>query len=190
MAHKKYKTEQERLEAKRTTARNWYHKNKDRYLETQDKWLEKNGFDNFQEYIKTTPSYQKSLKNNQPGKFKKLHDDKPENTKQHPIFTDYHITENGDVWKFSDKRKSWLKIKTQENKTGYYTIQLYIGKKRYLKYHHKIVAEAWLGICPDDKEVDHINAKRWDNKVSNLQYLTRSENLLKRPKRRKKSING
>jgi len=180
----KFNSEEERLASRRASARKAQKKyyQKHSAMGVKLKWLEEKGFESQKEYRKTTPSYQASLKNNEPGKFKTLYQDKPETTKQHPIFTDYYVDTEGNVWKFSTKRCSWLQIKTQLNKSGYYTIQLYLNDKRHVKYHHRIVAEAWIGLCPKDKEVDHIDSDKSNNKPNNLQYLTRADNCKKRTK--------
>lgn len=44
---------------------------------------------------------------------------------------------------------------------------------------HRIVWESVHGPIPDSKEIDHINRKRWDNAISNLQLMTHVENLQK-----------
>ena len=41
---------------------------------------------------------------------------------------------------------------------------------------HKLVAEAFLGPCPDGQEVRHWNGDHLDNHVSNLLYGTRADN--------------
>lgn len=43
------------------------------------------------------------------------------------------------------------------------------------------VVFAWFnGVCPDDYDVDHIDDNQFNNSISNLQLLTRTDNLRKR----------
>jgi DNA-binding transcriptional ArsR family regulator len=43
---------------------------------------------------------------------------------------------------------------------------------------HRIVAETLLGPCPEGLEVAHLNGNRRDSRLTNLRYVTRSENHL------------
>jgi hypothetical protein len=43
---------------------------------------------------------------------------------------------------------------------------------------HRLVAEAFLGPCPEGMQVCHINCIRHDNRIENLKYGTPSENAL------------
>lgn len=43
---------------------------------------------------------------------------------------------------------------------------------------HRLVAEAFLGPCPDGLQVCHINCIKHDNRIDNLKYGTPSENAL------------
>lgn len=52
---------------------------------------------------------------------------------------------------------------------------------------HRIVWETFNGEIPDGYEVDHINAVRDDNRLCNLQMLTRLDNMRKAHKGRPKS---
>jgi hypothetical protein len=58
-----------------------------------------------------------------------------------------------------------------------------LGKKRQNIKVHQLVAEHFIGPCPEGMVVDHINFDRFDNRIDNLQYLTKLENALKRQKR-------
>ncbi|MCF8703308.1 NUMOD4 motif-containing HNH endonuclease [Corynebacterium pseudokroppenstedtii] len=62
---------------------------------------------------------------------------------------------------------------------------------------HRLVAEAFLGPCPEGMVVCHNNGNLADNRLSNLRYGTRSENMHDRVKRgdhplaaKKKCIRG
>lgn len=44
-------------------------------------------------------------------------------------------------------------------------------------YVHRLVAQAFLGPCPDGHEVHHHNATKTDNQVGNLAYVTRKQNV-------------
>ena len=50
-----------------------------------------------------------------------------------------------------------------------------IGKGRFVAVH-RVVAQAFLGPCPEGKEVNHIDGDVTNNSMANLEYLTRSEN--------------
>ena len=42
---------------------------------------------------------------------------------------------------------------------------------------HQLVMLAFIGPCPSNKQVNHINGRRKDNRLQNLEYLTASENV-------------
>ncbi|MBY6273488.1 MAG: hypothetical protein CW346_14925 [Bacillaceae bacterium] len=59
---------------------------------------------------------------------------------------------------------------------GYLYVDLYKGGKRYRKLVHRLVAEAFLGHLPPGKVVNHKDHDRTNARVSNLEYVTISEN--------------
>lgn len=61
-------------------------------------------------------------------------------------------------------------------KNGYRVIRLSKNKISRAFYVHRIVARAFLGECPTKHEVNHKDGNRSNNKLSNLEYMTRSEN--------------
>jgi hypothetical protein len=61
--------------------------------------------------------------------------------------------------------------------TGYLRAGLSIEGATRARYAHVLVAEAFLGPCPDAHEVNHKNGNKADNRVENLEYVTRSENM-------------
>lgn len=40
---------------------------------------------------------------------------------------------------------------------------------------HRLVMEVWVGQCPEDMTVDHIDRVRTNNALSNLRYATKAE---------------
>ncbi len=74
------------------------------------------------------------------------------------------------------------------NKYGHLGVKLWEGGVETYVRVHQLVAEVWIGFCPDNKEVCHGPNGTEDNSVSNLSYGTRSENGL--DKRRDGTHNG
>ena len=58
---------------------------------------------------------------------------------------------------------------------GYWRIK--VGKKSHML--HRVIYEMHHGAIPDGMDVDHIDNNRLNNKIENLQLLTRAENVLK-----------
>jgi hypothetical protein len=57
-------------------------------------------------------------------------------------------------------------------KTGYKRVGLY--GKRY--DNHRVIWEMFNGKIPDGLQIDHINSKKDDNRISNLQLVTAKQN--------------
>ena len=73
------------------------------------------------------------------------------------------------------------------NKTKFGYIQCTVrkrGKNQKRHFIHRFVWECYNGLIPDDKVIDHINNKKDDNRLCNLQLLTTSENIKKSVKNR------
>lgn len=82
----------------------------------------------------------------------------------------YSISENGDVR--SDKTGRILK--PHKGTAGYYQIML--GRKTAPLYVHRLVAIAFILNPNNLPQVDHINGNKLDNSVSNLRWVSASEN--------------
>jgi hypothetical protein len=65
------------------------------------------------------------------------------------------------------------------NTNGYCSIRLDIGKKYKKKTYqiHQLVAKMFIGECPNKYIVNHKDLNKHNNNVSNLEYISSSENI-------------
>lgn len=70
-------------------------------------------------------------------------------------------------------------LKPNDNGKGYkyYSLRVNGGKVKHV-YAHRVVAEVFLCNCFDLPEVNHIDGNKSNNCVDNLEWCTRSENLV------------
>lgn len=73
------------------------------------------------------------------------------------------------------KRKD--RILKATNDRGYLKIKLSVNGKRYLRYIHRLVAEAFIPNPNNYKEVNHKDSNPENNRVDNLEWCDRRYNL-------------
>lgn len=66
-------------------------------------------------------------------------------------------------------------IRQSTNKAGYKRVGLWANGECRLLYVHRIVAASFLG--PSELDVNHINGDKSDNRIANLEYVTKSQNM-------------
>lgn len=93
----------------------------------------------------------------------------------------YDISEMGEVRRiagYSDGRKIpyGRPVKSRRHSVGYRSITLSKDgiTRRFLV--HRLVAPAFFGPIPAGKEINHRDGDKTNNHISNLEYMTHSEN--------------
>ena len=60
--------------------------------------------------------------------------------------------------------------------------------QKKIRKEHRVIWELHNGPIPEGLEIDHINAKRDDNRIENLQVLTPRQNVQKRSRQRQNKV--
>jgi NUMOD4 motif/HNH endonuclease len=68
-------------------------------------------------------------------------------------------------------------LKPRVKKWGYLEVRLSKNANAFTKFIHILLAEAFIPNPENKKEVNHKNGKRLDNSLSNLEWVTHSENV-------------
>ena len=93
-------------------------------------------------------------------------------------YNTYQVSDLGRI-----KNKHGRILKKNYDMRGYDKIDLYINKKRYSFKVHRLVMLVFVGYRPYDEkrkehyQIDHINRNKKDNRLCNLRYCTRDENM-------------
>jgi hypothetical protein len=61
---------------------------------------------------------------------------------------------------------------------GRFVVTMCVNGIRYYRKVHKLVATAFIGLCPRGKQVNHKDLDPTNNKVNNLEYVTNRENSI------------
>jgi len=87
----------------------------------------------------------------------------------------YEVSDTGDLRRCVDG----LVLSKRSQKEGYirYRIGVQGGKRDY--FAHVLVADAFIGPKPHKWVIDHINTDRSDNRLSNIEYVTHRENVVR-----------
>lgn len=101
----------------------------------------------------------------------------------------YSVTNTGKIVSKNYLNKGITKeLKPQDNGNGYLYVVLQKDKKRFKKYVHRIVANAFIGFSK--LEVNHKDLNKKNNNIKNLEYVTKSENHRHANQKRPRTRNG
>ena len=91
----------------------------------------------------------------------------------------YEVSDWGRVRRLADtnRARAGHLINPHKSKQGYLMLGLYKDGKRQGFTVHSLVAAAFLGPRPLDKQVDHIDGDKTHNSIRNLRYVSSKENV-------------
>jgi len=104
-------------------------------------------------------------------------------------FEDYYaVTEKGEVFSLTREitfksggsyiKKGKILIPHINSQTGYYMVSLWKNNKGHTKSVHRLVAIAYLPNPENKLEINHKDSNRTNPNVENLEWATRSENVI------------
>lgn len=91
-------------------------------------------------------------------------------------FPAYHISNMGNIMSYIEDVPKILKGNTDSK--GYRKIRLYNKNIQNTFSIYRLVAHAFIGKIPRGHEVNHIDGIKSNNNIKNLEYVTRSENIV------------
>lgn len=94
--------------------------------------------------------------------------------KRHPLYTNWFFGDNGTCFQ-THYGKSAKILNPNPNSKGYVKVKMKVEGIFKNVSMHRLVAQTFLGLS--DLEVNHKNKNRNDNRLCNLEYCTRGENV-------------
>lgn len=92
---------------------------------------------------------------------------------------DYVVSNYGRIKRVrnSSNSKAGHTLKPLTQRNGYLKVNLYDGGTMHRVPVHRLVAAAFIGPRPEGLQVNHIDGDKKNNHISNLEYVTPSENI-------------
>ena len=93
--------------------------------------------------------------------------------REDPFESDITVSSNGRVLSYKSGKEH--ELTPSDNGRGYLTVSIGL---RHPKYVHRLVAETFIPNPNNYSEVNHIDGNKRNNCVANLEWCTRSDNLM------------
>ncbi len=90
----------------------------------------------------------------------------------------YEITNSGLVKRLYKNNVKSKIISTRINNCGYIEVRLSKNSKSTTKFLHSLLAQTFIPNVNNRLEVNHINGIKTDNHLTNLEWVTHSENVM------------
>jgi hypothetical protein len=97
--------------------------------------------------------------------------------KQHPTYHHLYGTTDGRV--FSSKSKKFVGIERPAHNRAYVHVTSVLPRVNRMLFRYRIIWECFHGKLSSTTDIDHINQNSLDDRLSNLQPLTRREHVQK-----------
>lgn len=91
----------------------------------------------------------------------------------------YEVSDQGHIKSLVPSKKRPIAghiLKPKKSGQGYQCVGLYKDGLPTTHTIHRVVMRAFVGVCPDGMNVNHKDGKKRNNALSNLEYVTHSEN--------------
>ena len=99
----------------------------------------------------------------------------------HPVYNKYAANEDGEIMNIRLRKAR----KAYQGHNGYLKISIFLAKNKIkIYFSHRFVYECFYGLIEKNKQINHINFIRNDNRLKNLEVVSASENSRKSAKNR------
>lgn len=106
----------------------------------------------------------------------------------HVVFEDWYASPNNEVFHLVHRKNkaknsddfAIYQVEGAARKDGYYVLN--INNTSYMR--HRFIMECFNGAKPAGMEIDHFDGNKSNNKLSNLMYVTHTENMRRYWRRR------
>lgn len=91
----------------------------------------------------------------------------------------YQVSDLGRVKRITKHRRYAANrlLKPIAHNMGYVEVILCCGTEQKRYYIHRLILATFIGECPSGMQVNHKNGIKTDNRLENLEYVTRSQNI-------------